>query len=119
MAEAKRCLECGCHDYGRCRLIHYADKFDINCKKLDGEYHPCFTEERLVAIERNQNKCILCNNCVRACAATGKELLGLVGRGFTTVIRPECRDEAIIAQCADCLLCANACPTGALRIIKK
>ena len=119
MAEAKRCLECGCHDYGHCRLIHYADKFNINCKKLDGEYHPCFTEERLVVIERNQNKCILCNNCVRACAATGKELLGLVGRGFTTVIRPECRDETIIAQCTDCLLCAHACPTGALRILKK
>ncbi|MBQ6864127.1 MAG: FAD-dependent oxidoreductase [Clostridia bacterium] len=119
MAEAKRCLECGCHDYGHCRLIHYADKFDINCKKMDGEYHPCFTEERLVSIERNQNKCILCNNCVRACAATGKELLGLVGRGFTTVIRPETRDESIVAQCADCLQCVYACPTGALRILKK
>lgn len=117
MKEASRCLECGCHDYGHCKLIHYADKYDINGKKMCGEYHPCFTEQRLVVIERNQNKCILCNNCVRVCAATGKELLGLVGRGFTTVIRPECRDENIIAQCADCLLCVKACPTGALKLI--
>ena len=119
MAEAKRCLECGCHDYGHCKLAIYADKYRIDCKKLGGEYHPCFTEQRLITIERNQNKCILCNNCVRVCAATGKELLGLVGRGFTTVIRPECRDENLIAQCADCLQCVHACPTGALRIINK
>ncbi len=117
--EALRCLECGCHDYGHCKLIHYADRYNINCKKLDGEYHPCFTETRLVCIERNQNKCILCNNCVRACISTGKELLALVGRGFTTVIRPECRDEDIVAKCADCLACVKACPTGALRIIEE
>ncbi len=119
MREAARCLECGCHDYGHCKLALYADRYGIDCKKVCGEYHPCFTEQRLVVIERNQNKCILCNNCVRVCAATGKELLGLVGRGFTTVIRPECRDEDLISQCKDCLLCAKACPTGALKIIEK
>ncbi|MBQ3085859.1 MAG: FAD-dependent oxidoreductase [Clostridia bacterium] len=119
MAEAARCLECGCHDYGHCKLAVYADHYNIDCKKICGEYHPCFTEQRLVVIERNQNKCILCNNCVRVCADTGKELLGLVGRGFTTVIRPECRDENLIAQCKDCLLCVKACPTGALRLLEK
>ena len=31
--EAKRCLSCGCHDYGNCKLIKYADDYCVDCKK--------------------------------------------------------------------------------------
>ena len=48
----------------------------------------------------------------------GKGILGLVGRGFTTVVKPEFRDSAKLTKCATCLECANACPTGALKILK-
>ena len=41
-----------------------------------------------------------------------------IGRGFETVIKPEFQDEAVIAGCKDCLMCANVCPTGALKILK-
>jgi formate dehydrogenase major subunit len=44
-------------------------------------------------------------------------LLGLVGRGFKTVIRPEFKESAAAAVCKDCGLCAKNCPTGALRIL--
>lgn len=117
--EAARCLSCGCHDYGECRLIRYADKYNIDCKRLCGENHPAFTETHLVSVERNQAKCILCGLCVRVCEdKAGKGILGLVGRGFNTVIKPEFRDPAVIASCAACGLCAENCPTGALKIIK-
>lgn len=116
-AEAERCLKCGCHDYGECRLIRYADMYNTDCKKFSGEFHPRFTETALGVIERNQNKCILCNLCVRVCENEAKQgILGLVGRGFTTVIRPEFKGRDITSICKDCLKCANACPTGALRI---
>lgn len=115
--EAKRCLDCGCHAYGECRLIKYADEYHIDCKKYTGEYHPGFKERRLVSVERNQNKCILCNACVRICEKDGKGILGLVGRGFETVIRPEFNSPDSISRCAECRRCAEVCPTGALRII--
>ncbi len=118
-AEAARCLECGCHDFNDCKLIKVANDQPIQPERLAGTKHPNFTEQRLLCIERDQGKCITCNLCVRTCEENaGKGILGLVGRGFTTVIKPEFQDPAVIADCANCLKCANVCPTGALKILK-
>ena len=117
--EAKRCLECGCHDFDDCRLIRYANQQEIHPERFEGSKHESFKEQRLVSIERDQGKCILCNQCVRTCRENvGKGLLGLVGRGFATVIKPEFMDPAWVAGCADCHKCVDLCPTGALKILK-
>jgi len=117
--EAKRCLECGCHDFADCKLIRYANLAPIDPHRLDGLVHECYKEHRLVSIERDQGKCILCNLCVRTCKEEAqKGILGLVGRGFKTVIKPEFDNPEVIAGCKDCLKCAEICPTGALKILK-
>ena len=117
-AEARRCLECGCHDYSDCKLIRYANECKAECNRFRGDFHAGFVEQKLVSIERNQRKCILCNLCVRTCEEQAKKgLLGLVGRGFKTVIKPEFDSSEAVAGCKDCLLCAKACPTGALKIL--
>ncbi len=116
--EAKRCLECGCHDFEECKLIRYANNEPINPEKLAGKKHSCFKEQKLVTIERDQGKCILCNLCVRTCKEEAKQgILGLVGRGFKTVIKPEFENADMIFVCKDCKKCTNICPTGALKII--
>jgi len=117
--EAKRCLECGCHDFQDCRLIHHTNLYEVDPGRFAGAKRQSGSETKLVVIERNEGKCILCNLCVRTCEeVAGEGLLGLVNRGFGTIIKPEFRDPAKIAKCATCLKCAEACPTGALKILK-
>ncbi len=117
--EAERCLECGCHDFHDCKLVHHTNLYEVNPGRFAGAKRQSGSEKKLVVIERNEGKCILCNLCVRVCEEEAKQgLLGLVGRGFTTVIKPEFRDSEKIQVCKDCLKCANACPTGALKILK-
>ncbi len=116
--EAARCLECGCHDYADCKLIDYANCYDLDVARLKGEKHPSFIEDSLVSIERDQGKCILCNLCVRVCDEVAeKSILGLVDKGFDTVIKAEFNNPATITYCKDCQKCAEACPTGALKVV--
>ncbi|MBQ4547333.1 MAG: FAD-dependent oxidoreductase [Oscillospiraceae bacterium] len=119
IAEAKRCLECGCHDYHDCKLIRYANENRIDMRKIKGIKHNSFTERKLVSIERDMGKCMLCGLCVRVCEEKiGKGLLGFNGRGFRTAIKPEFADSIEIVDCRSCLECAKICPTGALKIIE-
>ncbi|MBQ7714832.1 MAG: FAD-dependent oxidoreductase [Clostridia bacterium] len=118
-SEAKRCLSCGCHDYGECKLIKYANDYDVHPERFAGKKNVAPVEQKLVVIERNPSKCILCGLCYRVCDEVAKKgLLGIVGRGFTSVIKPEFNTPDKIAGCADCHLCVDECPTGALKFLK-
>ena len=90
----------------------------VSPDRLAGQKHEYFKENRLVTIERDQGKCILCNLCVRTCKEEANQgILGLVGRGFKTVIKPEFENPETVAVCKDCRKCADICPTGALKIL--
>ena len=116
--EASRCLECGCHDYYSCSLIKHANRYEIHPERFAGQKRMTDSEKKLVVIERNQGKCILCGLCVRVCEEVAHQgLLGLIGRGFGTEVKPEFRGTDKIQVCKDCHKCAEACPTGALKII--
>ena len=119
MAEAARCLECGCHDYYNCSLIKHANRYEVHPERFEGQKRQATAEDKLVVIERNDGKCILCGLCVRTCEEVAHQgLLGLVGRGFNTVIKPEFNHPETVAGCKDCHKCADMCPTGALKILK-
>lgn len=121
-AEAARCLDCGCHDFNECKLIRCANLYELQPERIErirgtGKIHPSYKEKELVAIERDQGKCVLCGQCVRICEeVVGKGIIDLAGRGFETTIKPEFRQSDVINYCLDCLECAESCPTGALRI---
>ena len=111
-----RCLECGCHDYFECKLIEYANEYDVKPERFAGEKHHRNEEDLNSLIARNTDKCILCGLCVRVCdEVMGKTNLGLLGRGFDTVVSPEFSLPLEESSCMFCGQCVTVCPTGALR----
>lgn len=114
--EAMRCLECGCHDYYECKLIAYANDYAVKPERFAGEKHQRNAENVNSLIARNTDKCILCGLCVRVCEeAMGKTNLGLLGRGFDTMVSPAFALPLEESDCMFCGQCVTVCPTGALR----
>ncbi len=114
--EANRCLECGCHDYFECKLISYANDYDVKPSRFAGEKHNRNQENANDLIARNTDKCILCGLCVRVCEEVmGKSAIGLINRGFNTLVEPELGKHLKETECIACGQCVALCPTGALR----
>ena len=113
--EASRCLECGCHDYFECKLIQYANQYAVQPERVAGETHHRVLEQDHPFIVRNPDKCILCGLCVRICdEVIGSTALGLVDRGFDTIVKPSLDLRLQDTDCIACGQCVNVCPTGAL-----
>lgn len=114
-AEASRCLECGCKEYFKCRLLSVAQRYDINPERFKGEMPQKYTANSNEFIERNSAKCILCGLCVRSCKEVMNiSAIGLMGRGFTTEVAPAFNLPLDQTKCTNCGLCVQLCPTGAL-----
>ena len=114
-AEASRCLECGCKEYFKCRLLSVAQRYDINPARFKGEMPQKYTANSNEFIERNSAKCILCGLCVRSCKEVMNiSAIGLMGRGFKTEVAPAFNLPLDQTKCTNCGLCVQLCPTGAL-----
>ncbi|MBR5772559.1 MAG: FAD-dependent oxidoreductase [Clostridia bacterium] len=114
-AEASRCLECGCREYFKCRLLSVAQRYDIKPERFAGEMSVKYSRDENAFIERNTAKCILCGLCVRACREVMNiHALGLMGRGFTTDVSPAFSLPLDKTKCNNCGLCVQLCPTGSL-----
>lgn len=113
--EAERCLECGCREYFKCRLLSVAQRYDIHPERFAGEMPQKYTRDENSFIERNTAKCILCGLCVRSCKEVMDiSAIGLLGRGFKTSVSPAFALPLDQTKCTNCGLCVKLCPTGAL-----
>jgi formate dehydrogenase major subunit len=114
--EAARCLECGCLDFNECKLIRYANQYNVNPERFTGEISRKTENSDIPNIAQNPDKCILCGLCVRLCGEEIKAgVLGFVGRGFDTQVKP----SGDLSPCENCGKCAEICPTGALMTINR
>ncbi len=114
-ADASRCLECGCLDYFKCKLLKYSRMYDVEPSVYAGEKTIVGKDSSHPYIIHDNDKCILCGQCVRVCdEVMGVTALGLVNRGFITVVSPEFGNTLDSSRCISCGQCVALCPTGAL-----
>ncbi len=114
VAEANRCLECGCQGAEVCSLREVSDGFGVRLDRFKSSrfVHPVRDDHPFIRFD--QNKCIVCGRCVRICLEQqGLGALGFVNRGFDTVIQPSLSQPLLQTDCDACGQCVSSCPTGA------
>jgi len=113
--ETGRCMECGCKTVFGCDLKRYAGEYGVEIKRLAGEVRQHKIDRSHPFISLDPNKCILCGRCIRTCSdVVGLGILGFVGRGFATTVRPAMGKSMVESACIACGACVESCPTGAL-----
>lgn len=115
MAEASRCIECGCNARFDCDLRKYATEYGADEKRFTGEKRKYNDDTRHPLIKIEGDKCITCGSCVRVCLEVrGIGALSFIDRGFGTRVGPNFDDPLQLTGCDACGMCIDVCPTGAL-----
>ena len=115
---AAHCRDCTtCDKHGNCTLQKLAYDHGVTKVRFDNHREEQAIDTSSPAIVRDPNKCILCGNCVRACAELqGIEVLGFTHRGTDAMVSPAFDRKMIDTDCVSCGQCRVVCPTGALTI---
>ena len=117
MADAQRCLECGCHDYFECKLVHYANQYRVAARAaLAGDVNRVDYEDDHPFILRGPQQ-VHPVRPVRAGVRRGHGR-GRAGAGRTAASTrwssPPWSSPLAQTDCISCGQCVSVCPTGAL-----
>jgi predicted molibdopterin-dependent oxidoreductase YjgC len=108
------CLYCEAN--GDCELQKLCFRYNVEYQQTD---LPRNTREVDVVsskgLRRNENRCILCGRCVKACGEIQmNNVWDFAGRGSHVHLTSDLFDRLGESSCVQCGTCVQLCPTGAL-----
>lgn len=107
------CLNCIRN--GNCELQSLAEEYLIRDNPFEMKVRGLNKDYSTPSIFRDPDKCILCRRCIEACSVTQTvNALGLVNRGFNSMVVPTMGMDLIDSPCVMCGQCVHACPVGAI-----
>ena len=116
MAEAMRCLECGCTERYACDLRDLASQYGVKFDALHPQQRLPIDADHPI-ITRDPGKCILCGLCLKVCREMeGVSALSFYETNNVLTIGPNENRPLDLTTCVACGHCAAVCPTGALTL---
>lgn len=107
------CLFCSHNNHCEFQVLIHEFGIDTTRFPVNEEILPIDLSSK--AFVRNPNRCVLCGRCIRACdEIAGKHNLEFVNRGNKMILSAGMNQNLGETDCATCLACVMACPTGAL-----
>ncbi len=104
-----------CEKTGDCVLQDLAYSLGVTSSSMTGEKYNYPIDSSNPFIERDYNKCILCQKCVRVCKEVqGIEAIKMTNRGFETKVATAYDTVLQESNCVFCGQCVQVCPVGAL-----
>jgi formate dehydrogenase major subunit len=108
------CMYCQVTD-GDCELQNAAYDQDMTHWPLTPNYSPFTVDASHKNFVLDNNRCILCRRCVRACGdLVGNYTLGFEDRGASSFLVADYGIPLGESSCISCGTCVQICPTGAL-----
>ncbi|MBW2984887.1 [FeFe] hydrogenase, group A [Candidatus Woesearchaeota archaeon] len=109
-------LSCtSCKENLLCKVQRYASELMIEDVVFESIAKEKKIDDSSVSIRRDNNKCVLCEQCVRVCNDVQTVYaIGMTKRGVDTKITPAFGHTMKESACINCGQCVVACPSGAL-----
>lgn len=105
-----------CEMSGKCKLQKYAQDFGISTNRFAKINKKAVSDSSSIIVRDNE-KCILCGDCVRACEEIQTvSAIDFAYRGFEAQVVPCYNEKIENTECVFCGQCVAYCPTGALSI---
>lgn len=115
LEEAKRCMSCGCMEVFQCKLREYATLYNARQDAFKGEQNKFEIDESHPWVTLDNNKCVLCGQCVRFThEIAGEGVLDYLYRGFKTRVSPPPGDGLGEVEGTFIGEMIDLCPVGAI-----
>ncbi len=115
---ANHCRDCTtCNNNGKCKLQDLAMRFNIEGVRFPNTAAKPKIDDSSVCITRDQNKCILCGDCVRMCnEVQNVGAIDFAHRSSKMTISTVFDGPLSSSPCVGCGQCSAVCPTGAITV---